>query len=183
MVESACSRTEEAMARLKGIVKVQRLGQAEIEAARKFEAQAEGKVLMGLCPGTNKGLSEALAKKNVFACLTDETFFWPSCSYIRLVCGDDLIGHDVYDEAELERRRAAGDMVVGNLVFYRSKMGLLRERRSELRVEMMPMQIRELCECGAVVASPSPPTDTYLKEVMGADLQDRRLGTIVVGVD
>lgn len=182
-MENACTRTEEALAALKGIVSVRRLQGDEIEAAKVFEAQAEGKVLMGLCPGTNVGLREALAKRNVFACLTDETLVWPKCSYMRLLCGDELMGQDVYDEEELKRRAEDGDIVAGNLVFYRKKLGLLKERRSELRVQMMPMQIQELCDCGAVVASPSPPTDVYLKGVMGADLGDKRLGTIVVGVD
>ena len=182
-MDGACSRTEEALAKLKGIVKVQRLGELEKESAGKLEGQAESNVLMGLFPGTNIGLRDALAKKNVFACLTDETMVWPSCSYIRLVCGDELIGQDIYDEGELKRRREEGDLVAGTLVFYRNKMGLLRERRSELRVHMMPMEIEQLCACGAIVASPSPPTDTYLKRVLGADLEDRRLGTIVVGVD
>lgn len=182
-MENACARTEEALTVLRGIVRVRRLGGAEIEAARGFEAQAEGKVLMGLCPGTNVGLREALAKKNVFACLTDETLVWPKCSYMRLICGDEIMGQDIYDEEELKRRAEGGDIVAGNLVFYRKKLGLLRERRSELRVQMMPMQIQELCACGAVVASPSPPTDTYLKGFLGADLGDSRLGTIVVGVD
>jgi hypothetical protein len=182
-MESACSRTEATLAKLKGIVKIQRLDDAQKESAQNLECQAEGKVLMGLCPGTNIGLRDAFSKRNVFACLTDETLVWPSCSYIRLVCGDELIGQDIYDEGELKRMREEGDLVAGNLVFYRSKMGLLKERRSDLRVHLMPMEIGELCACGAVVASPSPPTDVYLKRVLGADLDDRRLGTIVVGVD
>lgn len=182
-MDSTCSKTEEVLMKLKGVVKVQRLGEAEKESAEKLECQAESKVLMGLCPGTNIGLRDALSKRNVFACLTDDTFVWPSCSYIRLVCGDELIGQDIYNDEELRRRREEGDLVAGNLVFYRSKMGILREKKTELRVHMMPMEIEELCACGAVVASPSPPTDIYLKQALGADLGDRRLGTIVVGVD
>jgi hypothetical protein len=181
-VESSCSRVEDTLAKLKGIVKVRRLSEVEIESAKDFESQAEGKVLMGLCPGTNVGFREALAKKNVFVCLTDEKLVWPSCSYLKLLCGDEIIGQDIYDEAELQRRKEEGNMVAGNLVFYREKMGILRERRSDLRVLMLPMEIKELCACGAVVGSPSPPTDLYLKRLLDADMENRHLGTIVVGV-
>jgi len=182
-MEDSCSRTEDALKGLRGIVKVQRLDAAHKEAALKLEAEAEEKVLMGLCKGINVGLREALSRKNAFACLTDETMVWPHCSYIKLYCGDELIGMDVYDDAELKQRKEEGDIVAGNLVFYKNKLGLLKERNSEMRVHMMPMEIAELRACGAVVASPSPPTDTYLKGLLGADLADRRLGTIIVGVD
>jgi hypothetical protein len=182
-MENACSRAEGVLASLKGIIRVQRLDAAQREAALKLEREAEEKVLMGLCKGINVGLREALSKKNAFACLTDETMVWPQCSYIKLYCGDELIGRDIYDEAELTRRKEAGDIVAGNLVFYKDKMGRLKERPSEMRVHMMPMEIAELCACGAVVASPSPPSDNYLKGLLGADPTDRRLGTIVVGVD
>jgi len=182
-MENACSRTEDALRGLKGIVKVQRLDAAHKEAALKLEGEAEEKVLMGLGKGINVGLREALSRKNAFACLTDETMVWPHCSYIKLYCGDELIGKDIYDDAELKQRKEEGDIVAGNLVFYKSRLGLLKERSSEMRVHMMPMEIEELCVCGAVAASPSPPTDTYLKGVLGADPADKRLGTIVVGVD
>jgi hypothetical protein len=182
-MENACSRTEEVLAGLKGVLKVQRLDASQGEAARSLEREAEEKVLMGLCKGVNIGLREALSKKNVFACLTDETLVWPQCSYIKLYCGDELIGKDIYDEAELKQRKDKGDIVAGNLVFFKDKMGKLKEKPSEMRVHMMPMEIMDLCACGAVVASPSPPADNYLKGLLGADLSDRRLGTIVVGVD
>jgi hypothetical protein len=182
-MDNACSRAVDVLAGLKGIIKVQRLDATQKEAALKLEREAEEKVLMGLCKGINVGLREALSRKNTFACLTDEAMVWPHCSYIKLYCGDELIGKDVYDDAELKQRKEEGNIVAGNLVFYKDKIGLLKERGSEMRVHMMPMEIAELCACGAVVASPSPPTDTYLKGLLGADLADRRLGTIVVGVD
>jgi hypothetical protein len=182
-MENACSKTENVLKGLRGIVKVQRLDTAQKEAVLKLEREAEEKVLMGLCKGINVGLREALSRKDTFACLTDETMVWPQCSYIKLYCGDELIGKDVYDEAELKQSKEEGNIVAGNLVFYRNKMGLFKEKPSEMRVHMMPMEITELCACGAVVASPSPPTDTYLKGLLGADLADRHLGTIVVGVD
>ncbi len=180
---NACSRAEEVLAKLKGILKVQRLEAPQREAALNLEREAEEKVLMGLCKGINVGLREAVSRRNVFACLTDETMVWPRCSYIKLYCGDELVGKDVYDEEELKRSKERGDIVAGNLVFYKEKLGILKERTTEMRVHMMPMEIAELCACGAVVASPSPPADNYLKGLLGADPSDRRLGTIVVGVD
>jgi hypothetical protein len=181
--KSACSMAEEVLAKLKGVVKVERLSAEDLAEIGRLESEAESKVMMGLCPGTNIGLKEALSKKNVFGCITDETMVWPSCSYIKVLCGDEVLGQDIYDEKELEKAKKEGNIVVGNLVFYRCKIKLLKERREEMRVHMLPMQISELVACGAVVASPSPPTDVYVKNRLGQNINDPHLGTVIVGID
>jgi hypothetical protein len=79
--------------------------------------------------------------------------------------------------------KSEGNLVAGNLVFYRNKIKVLKERREGMMVHMLPMQIPELTACGAVVASPSPPTDLYLKNRLGQNTEDSRLGSIIVGVD
>lgn len=171
------------MKALKGILKVQLLTDEDRMEITRLEQEAEGKVMMGLCPGTNVGITEALKRRRIFACITDDTMVWPSSSYIKLVCGEDVIGQDIYDESELERMKSEGNIVAGNLVFYRNKIKVLKERREEMRVQMLPMQIQELTACGAVVASPSPPTDLYLKNRLGQSTEDSRLGSIIVGID
>jgi len=179
----SCLKVEEVLKGLKGIVKVKRLTEEERAEIIMLEQEAEGNIMMGICPGSNVGLAQAICKREVFGCITDDTMVWPSCSYIKVICGDDVIGQDIYDEKELERLKGEGNIVAGNLVFYRCKIKILKERRDEMRVHMLPMQIPELVTCGAVVASPSPPTDLYLKSRLGQDGGDSRLGSIIVGID
>jgi hypothetical protein len=179
----SCSQTEEALKNLKGIVAVMRLTDDDKKEAERLEKKADEGVLMGICKGINIGLFEALQKKNVFACVSDETLVWPKESYVLVICGDELVGQDIYDEAKLQELKNQGEIVAGNLVFYRNKVNLFRERREEARVHMLAMQIPELKACGAVVASPAPPVDLFIREKFGLDPQDSRLGSIVVGVD
>ena len=180
---NACSNAKAALSKLKGIVKVAPLNEDDKAKILELEKQAEDNVMMGICKGINLGLVQALQKKNVFACITDDTMVWPKESYIKLVCGDEVIGQDVYDMDKLKELKEKGDIVAGNLVFYRGKMKIFKERRNEARVLLLPMQIPELVACTAVVASPSPPTDLYVKQRLEQDVQDPKLGSIIVGVD
>ncbi|MBM5805890.1 MAG: hypothetical protein FJZ49_07520 [Candidatus Verstraetearchaeota archaeon] len=155
----------------------------EVAEVLRLEGEAEKKVMMGLCKGINLGLREALKRRYVFACATDLNLTWPECSYIKLVCDGEVVGEDLYDKATLENLKKKGNVVAGNLVLYKDKTKALKERRDEMRVHMLPMEIPELTICGAVVGVPSPPTDIYLKTRLEIDTEDNRLGTVVVGVD
>jgi hypothetical protein len=159
------------------------LSREEVAEVLRLEGEAEKKAMMGLGKGINLGLREALKRRNAFACATDLNLTWPECSYIKLVCDGEVIGEDVYDKAALEDLKKKGHMVAGNLVLYKDKMKVFKEKRDEMRVHILPMEIPELTVCGAVVGVPSPPADIYLKTTLGVDTEDNRLGTIVVGVD
>jgi len=159
------------------------LSHEEVAEVLRLEGEAEKKVMMGLCKGINLGLREALKRRYVFACATDLNLTWPECSYIKLVCDGEVVGEDLYDKATLENLKKKGNVVAGNLVLYKDKTKALKERRDEMRVHMLPMEIPELTICGAVVGVPSPPTDIYLKTRLEIDTEDNRLGTVVVGVD
>jgi len=179
----SCSQTEEVLRNLKGIVGVTRLTEEDKKEAARLEKEADEGVLMGICKGINLGLFEALEKKNVFACISDETMVWPKESYVLILCGSELVGQDVYDETKLQEMKNRGEIVAGNLVFYRNKMNMFKEHKSETRVHLLAMQIPELKACGAIVASPSPPVDIFIREKFGLDPQDSKLGSIIVGVD
>lgn len=168
--------------KLKGVTKVVLLGQEERAVVEKLESEAEEKVLMGFCKGKNLGVREALGKKTVYACLTDTSLRWPKTSLIKIVCGEETIGEDIYDEERLEKLKNEGNIVLGNLVLYKDKMRLMRENREKICVLMLPLRIPELETLGMVVGSPSPPADLYLKKKMGASEDDPKIGTIIVGV-
>jgi len=174
---------EKVLSRLPGVIKVAPLSQKDGAEVLRLEEEAEKKVMMGLCKGVNLGLREALKRKNVFACATDLNLSWPECSLMKIVCNSEIIGQDIYDEAVLEDLKKKGNMIAGNLVIYRDRMKAFKDRREEMRVHMLPLEIKELTVCGAVVGVPSPPGDIFLKTRLGINTEDNRLGTVVVGVD
>ncbi|MEM3485968.1 MAG: hypothetical protein QXU33_01885 [Candidatus Methanomethyliaceae archaeon] len=167
---------------LKGIIKAALLSQEDRAEIERLEREAEGKVLMGLCKGINLGVREALRKKAVYACITNASLRWPKTSLVKIVCDEETIGEDVYDEGELEKLKNEGNIVMGNLVFYKDKMRLIKEKIDKISLIMLPLQIPELAGLGMVVGSPSPPADLYLKKKFGVSEDDPNIGTIVVGV-
>ncbi|MCX8181972.1 MAG: hypothetical protein N3D12_02510 [Candidatus Methanomethyliaceae archaeon] len=172
----------ENLMRLKGIIKVVPLTQEDRAEIERLEREAEGKVLMGLCKGMNLGVREALRKKTVYACITNASLRWPKTSLVKIVCGEETIGEDKYDENELERLKSEGNLVVGNIVFYKDKIRLMRENIDKISLLMLPLKIPELEGLGMVIGSPSPPADLYLKKKLGASEDDPNIGTVIVGV-
>lgn len=172
----------EALRKLKGVIKVASLSPEDRAEVERLEREAEEKVLMGICKGINKGVREVLGKKTVFACATDSSLRWPNTSLVKITCEDETIGEDIYDEKELGRLKEEGNLVAGNLVFYKDKMRLLKEKMEKIRVIMLPLSIPELERLGAVVGSPSPPADIFLKKKLGVTDKDPSVGTIIVGV-
>lgn len=172
-----------AMSGMKGILKVIPLTESDVKEIERLEAEAENNVLMGFCRGINVGVRDALAKKRVYACLTDMNLKWPECSLIKIVCGSDVIGEQVVDKERLEGLKACGNIVTGDVVFYKEKMRLIRERQGEMRVLILPLEMPEILGIKAKVGSPSPPADTYLKRRLDANLEDPKLGTVLVGFD
>jgi len=59
----------------------------------------------------------------------------------------------------------------------------MRSKHDEMRVQILPLEMPERFGSSAVVGSPSPPTDIYIKRRMGLDTKDPKLGTILVGFD
>lgn len=169
--------------KLKGIVKVALLSKEDVAEVERLEREAEGKVLMGLCKGINLGVREALGRRAVYACITNSSLRWPKTSLVKIICDGETIGEDIYDEVELERLKKEGNIVVGNLVFYKEKMRLMKENREKISIIMLPLRIPELEGQGTVVGSPSPPADLYLKKRLGAPQDDPNIGTIIIGVN
>lgn len=170
------------LSKIGGIVRVKELTEEEKNEVLRLECESEKGVLMGLCQGINEGLREALKKRKVYACATDMSFVWPNSTYIKITCGEELIGEDVNDKERLERLKAEGHLIAGTLVFYRDKMRLFKDRRDETRVHILPLEIPDVCGKKAIVGSPSPPTDLYLKKRMGISTEDKELGTVIIGV-
>ncbi len=168
---------------IEGIISVKELTEEEKSEVLKLEEQAEKSVLMGLCRGVNIGVRETLNKGRVFACATDRCFKWPQSSYIKIVCGEEVIGEDVNEQPRLERLKSEGNIVAGTLVFYREKMRLLKDRRGDTMVHILPLEIGEIMGKKAIAGSPSPPADMYLKSRMGIDTGNSALGTVLIGID
>jgi len=172
----------ETLMSLKGIIKVVLLSEEDRAEIERLEREAEGNVMMGICKGINLGVREALNKKAVYACMTNKSLNWPKTSLVKIVCNGDTVGEDIYDDRELEKLKSEGNIILGNLVFYKDKMHLMKEKREKVSVIILPLRIPELEKMGMVAGSPSPPADLYLKRKLGGAEENPEIGTIIVGV-
>ncbi|MCX8169740.1 MAG: hypothetical protein N3D72_01485 [Candidatus Methanomethyliaceae archaeon] len=169
--------------RIEGIVKVVKLNDEDKKEIERLEKEAESNILMGLCRGLNLGVRKALSKKSIYACLTNMEFKWPKTSLVRMVCDNEVIAEDIYDEELLRKLKEEGNIVIGNLVIYKDKVSIIKEKRDKLLTIMLPLCIPELEKLNAVVGSPSPPADKYLKIKFGVMEEGPELGTIIIGID
>ena len=62
---------------VKGIKKLKLLSKQEKEEVLRYEREAEKRCLMGLMPGVNQGVREAVSRTYTVAALTTDEFEWP----------------------------------------------------------------------------------------------------------
>jgi hypothetical protein len=100
----------------------------------------------------------------------------------------EKIGEDVYDPEKLEECKKCNDMLVmGNFVIYRNAVPKPKDTKKEPITVVLPPQKCQDVECvegviNAVIASPSTPSDEYIRSVM--DLKPALgLGTFIIGFD
>jgi hypothetical protein len=173
---------------MKGVGTTLLLNEEDRETVRELEKKADEMTLMGLGKGDNKGVKEVLKKDVIFAFITNMDFCWPEGPNVILMHNDCVVGQDLDDEAKLEELKSCKDkLVIGNIVIYdTSVLKKMDVKNNPLIVVMPPKPCKEVENvdkvCNVVMASPSPPSDEYLKEKMGLE-NVHGTGTVLLGFD
>lgn len=173
---------------MKGVEDTYIITEEDREKILALEKEAEGAVLMGLGIGDNRGIKEVFKRQVIIAFTTNMEYVWPEGPNVVLMQYGEKVGEDVYDPEKLEECKKCKDMMVmGNLVLYRNAVPKPKEAQKEpLTVVLPPQKCPEVeCACGAtnvVLASPSTPTDEYIREQMGLPT-GKGLGTFIIGFD
>lgn len=164
------------------------LDEKDREEIIALEKKAEGAVLMGLGVGDNQGIKEVFKRQAIIAFTTNMEYVWPEGPNVVLMQHGEKVGEDVYDPEKLEECKKCSDMMVmGNFVIYKNAVPKPKEAKKEpLTVVLPPQKCPEVeCACGVtnvVLASPSTPTDEYLRSRMGLKT-GIGLGTFIIGLD
>jgi hypothetical protein len=101
---------------------------------------------------------------------------------------DRLVGEDLDDQCKLnELTNCKDNLIIGNIVIYdKDLLRSIDSKNDPLLVVLPPKPCPEVEElshiCNVVLASPSPPTDEYLKQKMGLE-QVHGTGTFILGFD
>ncbi|MDI9610811.1 MAG: hypothetical protein QFX36_05735 [Archaeoglobales archaeon] len=157
---------------LKGVEDLKLLTESERKEILRIEEQAEKASLMGLMPGINQGVREALLRTFVLAGITNDEFEWPIKGTVRFVYKGEVIGEEIRDKEELEKLKSEGNRVIGDIfVLYSEKIAKLGI--TDLRIATLvipPLELSWLNKVPhakrVVVGSPSTPSDLYIKKLM-----------------
>jgi len=173
---------------IKGVEDTYILSEEDKEKIFELEKKAEGAVLMGLGVGDNQGIKEVFKRQVIIAFTTNMNYVWPEGPNVLLMQYGEKVGEDIYDPEKLEACKKCHDMVVmGNFVIYKSAVPKPRDAKKEPITVVLPPQKCQDVECvegvtNAVLASPSTPSDEYIRSVMGLK-PATGLGTFIIGLD
>ncbi|AKB52235.1 hypothetical protein MSBRW_2982 [Methanosarcina barkeri str. Wiesmoor] len=173
---------------MEGVEDTYVLSEEDKEKIYELEKKAEGAVLMGLGVGDNRGIKEVFKRQVIIAFTTNMNYVWPEGPNVVLMQYGEKVGEDVYDPEKLEECKKCDDMLVmGNLVIYKSSVPKPKDAKKEPMTVVLPPQKCQDVECvrgvvNAVLASPSTPSDEYIRSVMGLK-PAAGLGTFIIGFD
>ncbi|AAM04266.1 TPA: hypothetical protein HA338_09500 [Methanosarcina acetivorans] len=173
---------------IKGVEDTYILNEEDKEKIFELEKKAEGAVLMGMGVGDNRGIKEVLKREIIIAFTTNMDYVWPEGPNVILMQYGEKVGEDIYDPEKIEECKKCKDMMVmGNFVIYRSAVPKPKEAGKEPLTVVLPPQKCEDLECvsrinNIVLASPSTPSDEYIRSVMGLK-PAVGLGTFIIGFD
>lgn len=173
---------------IKGVEETYILDEKDKEKVIELEKKAEGAVLMGLGVGDNQGTKEVFKRQIIIAVTTNMDYVWPEGPNVILMQYGEKVGEDIYDPEKLEECKKCKDMVVmGNFVIYRSAVTKPKDAKKEPITVVLPPQKCQEVECvtgviNAILASPSTPSDEYIRSVMGLK-PELGHGTFLIGLD
>lgn len=171
---------------VKGVGEVYVLTDEDRKVIRDLELKADQMTLMGLGIGDNRGIKQVLENDVMLAFTTDMEYEWPPAPNVILMHDGCVVGEDVDDEAKIEEFNKCQDhLVIGNIVLFdKSILKNIDTANNPLVVVLPPKPCSEVeCVpkvCNAHLASPSPPSDEYIKERMSFE-QVKGTGTFLLG--
>jgi hypothetical protein len=182
-----------ALKAVKGLKKVSRLRADDYPVILQKEREAEERSLMGLGKVINSGVTEVLKLDLVFAALTTMEFDWGPHATLVLKKGTETVGEEVRDKAILAELSKKKDVwfLHRNFVVYKNKVSFPQDIMKKVCHFEIPFLPAEFCildddrfECRSLIfANPSTLCDMYIKEQYFSGVDERGLGTILVGAD
>lgn len=173
---------------IKGVGEVYVLTDEDRAVISDLEKKADQMTLMGLGIGDNKGVKQVLNNDVMMAFTTDMDYEWPPAPNVVLMHDGCVVGEDVDDECKLDELKNCEDhLVIGNIVLFdKSVIKNMDVAKNPLVVVLPPKPCSEAeClngVCNAHLASPSPPSDEYIKNKIGFE-HVQGTGTFLLGFD
>lgn len=181
------------LGKVKGIVEAHPFSDQNRQKILQIEQDAEEKGLMGLGKVVNTGVREVLNCDLIYVALTDMDFDWGCAPTLILKKGHEVVGEEVRDEAAIERLSNLKNVwfLHKNFVVYKDKINFpddIMKKTCQFEIPALPAawcapEKSSFPPHAIIHANPAIPGDLYLKEQYFSGLDEKGLGTILVGVN
>ncbi|MDK2892557.1 hypothetical protein [Methanohalophilus sp.] len=186
--EDVINKVIDELSKIKGVGHCEVLTDEDRRVIEEMEAKADEMTLMGLGRGDNKGVKKVLKSDFLLVFTTDMDYEWPPAPNVILMQNGEVVGEDTDDEEKLKELANSDDAIVmGNIIIYnKNALSSMGGKCEPLVVVLPPKKCNEI-EClpnisSAYLASPSPPTDEYLKKRICHN-NESGTGTFLLGFD
>jgi hypothetical protein len=181
-----------ALKKVKGIVEASPFLLEDHDKIIDIEKDAENRSLMGLGKVVNTGVREVLTCDYVYVALNNMDFDWGRHATLVLIKDDEVVGEEVRDEGVIARLRNKKNVwfMHKNFVVYKDNINFPQDIMKKICHFEIPWLPAEWCtvendtfRCHSIIyGNPSTPSDVFLKDQYFSGLDERGLGTILVGV-
>jgi len=181
-----------ALKKVKGVVEASPFSSEDRQEIIDIEQDAENRSLMGLGKVANTGMREVLNRDLIYVALNNMDFDWGCHATLVLIKDDEVVGEEVRDEAVIAGLRNKKNVwfMHKNFVVYKDKINFPQDIMKKICHFEIPWLPAEWCtvendtfRCHSIIyANPCTPADVFLKDQYFSGLDERGLGTILVGV-
>jgi hypothetical protein len=181
-----------ALKKVKGIIEASRFLSKDHQKIIDIEQDAENRSLMGLGKVVNTGVRQVLNCDLIYVALNNMDFDWGRHATLVLMKDDEVVGEEVRDEEVIDRLTDQENVwfMHKNFVVYKDKITFPQDIMRKICHFEIPWIPAEWCnveddkfQCHSIIyANPATPSDVFLKEQYFSGLDERGLGTILVGV-
>ena len=182
-----------ALSKVQGLMQTDPFSNDDRQKMLEIEKEAEKNAFMGLGNVVNAGVREVLACGLIYAALTNMEFEWGCRPTLVMKKGQELVGEEVRDKqrlAELSNRKDVWFMHQ-NFVIYKDKVSFPQDLMKKVCHFEIPGLPAEWClveddhfQCRSIIyANPSTLGDMFLKKQYFNDIDEKGLGTILIGVN
>lgn len=181
-----------ALKKVKGIVEASPFLFEDRDKIIDIEQDAEKRSLMGLGKVVNTGVREVLTCDYVYVALSNMDFDWGCHATLVLIKDDEIVGEEVRDEVVIARLTDQENVwfMHKNFVVYKDKINFPQDIMKKICHFEIPWIPAEWCtveddtfRCHSIIyGNPSTPSDVFLKDQYFSGMDERGLGTILVGV-
>ncbi len=180
--------------KVKGVVNVFPLFDEDRQKILDIEQDTEDRSLMGLGKVINTGVRKVLSYNLVYLALTNMDFEWGNHPTLILKKGHDLVGEEIRDKDRIEILSNQKNVwfMHKNFVVYKDKISFPQDIMKKICHFEIPHLPLEWCRYipqknnvqyhSIIFANPATPCDIYLKKQYFRGIDERGLGTILIGI-